>query len=156
MALISLGGYIVVAIWFPLRPYYNHSPSPDIRFLAPTLADAGKYAGLLLILTGFYWIAYRLVVKREKGLPLGAVLGVAALFCVPLILAFPINATDIYRYFIRGRISHVHHESPFVVPVASLTDDPYSALAGEWAGETSPYGPVWEALASRYDGPGPK
>jgi alpha-1,6-mannosyltransferase len=155
VSLLSLAGYIVVANWFPLRPYYNHSPSPDIRLLAPTLADAGKYAALLLLLTGLYWIAYRLVTRREKGLSLAAILGVAALFCIPLILAFPINATDVYRYFIRGRISQVHHENPFIVPVASLADEPYAALAGEWAGETSPYGPIWEAVASLATGLAP-
>jgi hypothetical protein len=144
-----------VASWFPLRPYYNHYPSPDIRLLAPTLADAGKYAALLLLLTGIYSIAYRLVTRREKGLPLAAILGVAALFCIPLILAFPINATDVYRYFIRGRISQVHHENPFVVSVASLADEPYAALAGEWAGETSPYGPIWEGVASLATGLAP-
>lgn len=148
MALLSLVGYIIVANWFPLRPYYNHSPSPDIRQLAPTLADGGKYAALLLLLTGLYWIAYQLVTRRKNGLSLAAILAVAALFCLPLIMAFPINATDVYRYFIRGRISQVHHENPFDVSVASLTDEPYAALAGEWAGETSPYGPIWEVVAS--------
>jgi hypothetical protein len=145
-----------VASWFPLRPYYNHYPSPDIRLLAPTLADAGKYAALLLLLTGIYIIAYRLVTRRKKGLPLAAILGVAALFCIPLILAFPINATDVYRYFISGRISHVHHENPFVVSVATLPDEPYADLAGEWAGETSPYGPIWEGVASLTSGLAPE
>jgi hypothetical protein len=102
-----------------------------------------------------YWIAYRLVARREKGLSLPAILGVAALFCIPLILAFPINATDVYRYFIRGRISQVHHENPFIVPVADLADEPYAVLAGEWAGETSPYGPIWEVVASLATGLAP-
>ncbi len=152
VTLLSLVGYLLLAIWFPLRPYYNHSPSPDVRQLAPTLADGGKYAALLLLLTGLYWIAYQMVTRRKKGLSLAAILAVAALFCLPLIMAFPINATDVYRYFIRGRISQVHHENPFDVSVAALTDEPYAALAGEWAGETSPYGPIWEVVASLVTG----
>lgn len=155
VALLSLVGYIILGIWFPLRPYFNHSPSPDIRLLAPTLVDAAKYAGLIIVLTIFYWIAYRLVIRRKEGLSLVFVLAVAALFCVPLILAFPINATDVYRYFLRGRISQVHHENPYVVTVSSVADEPLAPLAGEWANETSPYGPIWELVASAATGLAP-
>jgi hypothetical protein len=72
---------------------------------------------------------------------------VAALFCLPLLFTYPVNATDIYRYFIRGRITTVYDENPFTVPPASLEADPYAELSGEWAEVTSPYGPLWELTA---------
>jgi hypothetical protein len=90
----------------------------------------------------------RLVQRLQSGASLILVLLSAALFCIPLLSAFPINATDIYRYFIRGRISSVHGENPFLVPVAELDEEPFAVLAGEWANETSPYGPIWELTAS--------
>ncbi|UCG24714.1 MAG: hypothetical protein JSW55_01575, partial [Chloroflexota bacterium] len=41
----------------------------------------------------------------------------------------------------------VHGQSPFLVPVAGLDEEPFGLLAGEWANETSPYGPIWELTA---------
>ena len=148
LALLSLAGYLILSLWFPLRPHFNISPSPDIGSLAPSLSEAAAYALLLCSLYGLYGLAYRTIRKSESGLSLTAVLLTAAVFCLPLILTFPINATDVYRYFIRGRISSVHQESPFTVPVADLSDEPYLPLAGEWATETSPYGPLWEITAA--------
>lgn len=148
LALLSLAGYVALSLWFPLRPYFNRSPSPDIRSLAPSLGEALVYALLLCLLYGFYGLAYRYIRNGHGRVSTVAVLLAAATFCVPLIFAFPINATDAYRYFIRGRISSVHGQSPFDVPVADLADEPFAPLAGEWAAETSPYGPLWELAAA--------
>lgn len=148
LALLSLAGYVILSLWFPLRPYFNHSPSPDIGSLATSLREAAAYALLLCLLYCLYGIAYRFVRSGDGELSPAILLLTAAAFCVPLILTFPLNATDAYRYFIRGRISSVHRQSPFDVPVASLVDEPYAPLAGEWANETSPYGPIWELVAT--------
>jgi hypothetical protein len=145
---LSLSGYIALRLWFPLGPYVNRFPSPDVRTLAPTLNDALVYAGLLCALFLLYLLAYRLVQRLESRAALIMVFLSAAIFCIPLLSAFPVNATDIYRYFIRGRISSVHSENPFLVTVAELDEEPYALLAGEWANETSPYGPLWELTAS--------
>ncbi len=148
LAFLCLAGYIVLSLWFPLRAYFNHSPSPDIGSLAPSLGEAAAYALLVCILYGLYGLAYRLVRNGDGKLSMVFVLLTAAAYCVPLILTFPLNATDAYRYFIRGRISSVHRQSPFDVPVAKLVDEPYAPLAGEWINETSPYGPLWELTAA--------
>jgi hypothetical protein len=149
LALLSLAGYVAISIWFPLQPNYAQSPSPDVRSLAPSLGEAITYAALFLLLYGLYLLAYRQVRRRQSPLSLPAIILTTALFCLPLLFTFPINATDAYRYFLRGRISSVHDKSPFSVPVADLAnEEPFSSLAGEWAGETSPYGPVWELAAA--------
>ena len=80
--------------------------------------------------------------------PLRSILLTAALFCIPLIFTFPINATDVYLYFIFGRISSVHGQNPYTVPVTEIGDEPYGSLAGEWMGQTTPYGPLWEVTAA--------
>jgi hypothetical protein len=148
LVLLSLAGYLVLAIWFPLRPYFNVLPSADLRSLAPTLADAAGYALLLAALFAFYWLAFRLVSRVPSTASPAAILLVAALFCAPLLFTFPFNATDVYRYFIRGRITAVHHQSPYQVAPDDLPADPYLPLAGEWRGESSPYGPLWEGAAA--------
>lgn len=148
LALLSLIGYGLLLRWFPLRRFFNHSPSPDIRSLAPSLLEAAVYALLLCVLYGLYWLAYRTIRSRKEGLPLAIILLTAAAYCIPLIFTFPINSTDIYRYFLRGRISIVHSLNPFTVPPVDLQNEPYLPLAGEWAIETSPYGPLWELNAA--------
>lgn len=148
LALLSLAGYVALSLWFPLRPNFNYSPSPDIRSLAPSLVESAAYGILLCLLFIIYWLAYRYVKGRRTGLPWSVILITAAAFCLPLIFTFPVNATDAYRYFLRGRISIVHALSPFSTTVADLSDEPYASLAGEWASETSPYGPIWETAAA--------
>jgi hypothetical protein len=144
---LSFAGYLVLSFWFPLRPHFNVSPSLDIRSLAPSLAAGLAYVVLICLLYALYLLAYRLISKREDGLSLLSILLVAAALCLPLLLTYPINATDIYRYFIQARISTVYNENPFTLPPSALEGDPYAPLAGEWADYTTPYGPVWELAA---------
>jgi uncharacterized membrane protein YozB (DUF420 family) len=144
---LSFAGYLILSFWFPLRPHFNVSPSFDVRSLAPSLAAGLGYIALIGLLYVFYLLAYRLISKREEGLSLLSILLITAAFCLPLLLTYPINATDIYRYFIQARISAVYSESPFTVPPSALEGDPYAPLAGEWADFTTPYGPVWELTA---------
>lgn len=116
-----------------------------MRSFAPSLASGFGYAALFLGLFGLYILAYRRVSGRPPRLR--RVLLVAVLFAVPLLFVYPINATDIFRYFVRARITTVYGESSLAVPPSAFPDDPYLPLAGSWATETSPYGPVWELIA---------
>ena len=145
--LLSLVGYIVLSLWFPLRPNYNVSPTLDIRSFAPSLNEALAYALLICLLYALYLLAYRLICVSERGLSLRLILLVGVVLCIPLLFTYPINATDIYRYFIQARITIVHDLNPLSVPPADLVGDPYALLAGEWADVASPYGPLWELVA---------
>ena len=148
LALLSLAGYLLFWLWFPLRPFFNIVPLQDVRSFAPSLLGGLGYGLLLLTLFGLYWLAFR-AVEMGRTLPsLGVLLGTAVLFAIPLLQTYPINANDLYRYVIRGRISSVYSESPYAAPPDAFPDDPFLPLAGEWAGETSPYGPLWELLAT--------
>lgn len=144
---LSLGGYFLLYRWFPLLPNYNQSPTHDIRSLAPSLSQGVAYAILLCSLFALYLLVYWWINRRKSELPLTLILLTTAAFCIPLLFSFPINATDVYRYFIFGRISSVYQQNPFTMPVAEIVDDPYLPLAGEWANQTSPYGPLWEIAA---------
>lgn len=149
-ALISLAGYVLLAFWFPLAPNVGRAPPADIRTFAPTLLTSSLYALLVLILYSVYLAAAGRSVwgignPRRALLP---VLAGAALFALPLLFAYPVNATDVYRYIIRGRVAAVYGQSPFVAAPASFIGDPFLPLAGEWVGETSPYGPLWEVVAA--------
>ena len=143
-----MAGYILLAFWFPLLAHYDRVPVADVRSLAPSLGEGLAYGLLLCLLFAFFAIAYRRVRHgREKPGLLGLI-GVSTLFSLPLFLVYPINANDLYRYVIRGRIQSVYEQSPFSAAPDSFAGDPFLPLAGEWAGATSPYGPLWELTAS--------
>ena len=148
LALLSLGGYTLMRFWFPLAPYFNHVPQPDICEFAPSVGAGLGYVALLCVLFGLYWLAYQRTCHSDTPLSLVSIMLAAVLFSVPLLSTFPFNATDVYRYFIRGRISVVYRQSPFLMPPDAFSLDPYVPLAGVWAGDTSPYGPVWELTAA--------
>jgi hypothetical protein len=142
--------YLILALWFPLIPHYRQAPPADIRTFAPSLAAGLLYGLLLLLLFVLHLWACREVGRQAEPPRLRTLLLVALLFSLPLLLTYPMNATDVYRYVIRGRISSVYGVSPHVVPPERFTNDPFLPLAGEWAGETSPYGPLWEAVAAGF------
>jgi hypothetical protein len=146
LVLASLVGYIAIGLIFPLSPYFNRAPLADIFDFTPSLGAGLAYVALIGTLFLLYWLAYRHV--RRQPIPLVVILSVAAVFCVPLVAAFPYNSTDVYRYFIRARVLVVHGQSPFVAPPTAFPADPFLPLAGEWAAATSPYGPLWELVAA--------
>lgn len=152
VAAASWVGYLVFWGWFPLRPYHNTLPLQDVRSFAPSLLAGAGYALLLLALFGLYWLAFRLV-DRGRAVPsLLFLLGTAVLFAIPLLQAYPINANDLFRYVIRGRITSVYSQNPYATPPDAIADDPFLPLAGEWEDATSPYGPLWELLAGGITG----
>ena len=151
--LAGLAGYGLLALWFPLWPNVGRVPPADVRTFAPTLAAGLLYALLLTALYATYLmaagrVAARGVPARWAGRSLWPVLLGGLLLALPLLFAYPINATDVYRYVIRGRVASAYGQSPFVAPPSTFIGDPFMPLAGEWAGETSPYGPLWEMVAA--------
>lgn len=142
----SLIGYLLLLWLFPLIPSYNHTPLSDVRTFTPSLAAGLGYALLLIGLYGLYGLAYRHV--QRQSLSLAAILLTTAVFALPLLVTYPINANDVYRYYIRGRITTIYEASPYTQPPANFANDPYLPLAGEWDEATSPYGPVWELTAA--------
>lgn len=148
LVFLSLAGYVVMAFWFPLAPFYRQVPLADVRDFTPSLAAGTVYGLLLVSLYALYWLAFRLTQQGELRLRVGFVLGTAVLFSLPLLFTYPINATDVFRYLIHGRITSFYDTNPYLTPPDAFPQDPFLPLAGEWAGETSPYGPVWEMGAA--------
>ena len=147
--LLSAAGYGLMAWWFPLGPSVALSPPADIRAFAPTLLGGIVYAALVAAQFGLLVMAFRRAEREEAGArPLLFILAGGLLLALPLLWAYPINATDIFGYVIRGRIASAYGESPFSSPAAAFVGDPFMPLVGEWAGLTTPYGPLWELLAA--------
>ncbi len=120
----------------------------DIRKFTPTLTSGFLYGVLLLLLFALFALAYqriRLMVLPPK---LWLILGGSLLLALPLLQTYPFNATDVYRYIIHGRINAIYRQSSYAAPPTTFPDDPFLPLAGEWATETSPYGPIWEMVST--------
>lgn len=148
LALLSLAGYAVMGVAAPLIPFVKRLALADIRTFAPWPWRMLAYAALLCLLFGLYWQAYRWVERRPRPPALAAILLPALLFGLPLLLTFPFNATDVFRYWLNGRIMVVYGQSPYHILPNQLLDDPLMRLAGEWAKYSSPYGPLWELVSA--------
>ena len=141
--------YAFLAWWFPLWPNVRRAPPGDIRTFAPTLPGGLIYAALLLLLFVLLLASFRHAARHGLGRrPLATLLLGALALALPLLLVYPINATDVFRYVVRGRIASAHAANPYLAPPSAFIGDPFLPLTGEWAGETSPYGPLWEVAAA--------
>lgn len=147
IVLLSLLGYGLLSQWFPLSPFYQQLPLADIRTFTPSLWAGAAYGVWLLTLYGLYALAYRRLSTRPSPLSFAPLAATAVLFSLPLLFTYPFNATDIYRYWLRGRVSGHYQANPYLVAPDQFSYDPYLPFAGEWANETTPYGPLWELLA---------
>lgn len=146
--------YGLMALWFPLIPHADRAPAGDIRTFVPTPVGGLIYAVLLIALFALLMAAARRVQQYGLGArPLPIILAGSFLLALPLLFAYPINATDVFSYFIRGRITGVYGDNPYVATPVTFIGDPFMPLAGEWAGDTSPYGPLWEIVAAGVTAP---
>jgi uncharacterized protein (TIGR03382 family) len=105
-----------------------------------------SYAAVVSLSFLLCWLASAQV-RAEKFLPrLPTIAALAFLFGLPLLFVYPINAADVFLYFLYGRVTAVYRDSPFLSSPAAFPADPFLRFAGEWVGGTSPYGPLWEAV----------
>lgn len=141
--LLMLIGYCVLPLWFPLVPRYREGLA-DVYAFAPSLVGGLAYAGLLLYLFALNWIAAKFSAWNHADGRI--ILLLTTLFSLPLLFVYPINANDIFRYFLRGQLVIEYGESPYLVPPSALPDGEFTYLAGEWANAVSPYGPLWEGV----------
>ena len=147
IGILSLIGYFIFWLWFPLLPHYNQAPLADVHTFSPALWLGLIYGFMLIALFGLYILGARQISKMSKPPKLTLLLATAVILALPLIFTYPVNANDIFRYVIRGRIQTVYAANPYTDAPTAFPNDPLLALAGEWAGNTSPYGPVWEMIS---------
>jgi hypothetical protein len=146
--LFSLAGYVLIRIWFPLAPYFDTIPQLDIRSFSPSLMGGLGYGLLLLGLFWLFWRLFLFVWEGKRPLSPHLLFGITIIFGLILLNTYPINATDVYRYIIRGRVKSIHQQSQFELPPDAFPADPFAQYAGEWSSETTPYGPAWEMVAT--------
>lgn len=148
--------YGVYVFVFPIFPNIErHAALLDLesllqngrRWFAPLYV-----IGLLLLFVAF-WQMVRIVHELSKREPQAAgrlrlwVLGIGLVCGIILIGLYPITALDVALYVVRGRLWAVHGVNPLVALPIDFPNEPYVAVAGEYAKQVSPYGPLWELVA---------
>ena len=110
----------------------------------PVSAVLCVYGGLLLLTVA--WLRLLRVTAARPGIPVRRVVGVLAVWMVPLLLAPPLFSRDVYSYAGQGEmVSHQVNPYHYGTGVLGATD--FSRLAGSlWANTPSPYGPSFLAL----------
>lgn len=154
--LIALGGLgiamVVPAIYtarrYPLKPHAD--ALTDLGLLSGyTHSSFWLFVAALLI----WFIAYAagmVIVRRcEQQMALVIVLTTAAIAGLFLVMMYPVNATDMHMYAARSRLFTTYGADPIAVaPNAYPADLWRSLVSDEWAGRTSPYGPLWTLIAA--------
>jgi hypothetical protein len=146
--LVITAGVLLFRVWFPLSPYFEQIPQFDVRSFSPSLLAGLGYGALLILLFTSLKLAYQQIQYLKSPPRFPFIFISTLLFGAILLNTYPINATDIYRYVIRGRVNSIYSQNQYKVAPDNYPGDPFASFAGEWAGETSPYGPVWELITT--------
>ena len=148
--------YLAFVLTYPLVPYITHKGGMlDLEMI---LHDRDRALILVYILgLGLLFLAFWRVMhtlhqfSKEfpdagKGLR-KPVLGIGILCGLILLGLYPITALDVAVYVVNARNWVLYGGNPLITPPQAFPLDPYIRFAGEYAGKTSPYGPLWETLA---------
>lgn len=116
------------------------SVSPDSGHPS-AVAMLGVYGGLLLLAVVWWRLVRALDLRR--GASIARVVGVVAIWAVPLLLAPPLFSRDVFSYAGQGEMVS-HHINPYLYGTGVLGATRFTDLAGPlWANTPSPYGPVF-------------
>jgi len=153
---LMLSIYVIYLLVFPLTPtIYQNDHVLEIEQM---LRHGRKWFAPLYVLgllTLFYafWRVLNTVhmLSREDSQAANSlrrwVLGIGVLCAAPLMGLYPTTALDVVLYVVRARLWALYGASPMLALPMNYPQDPYIQFAGEFDGEPSPYGPLWELIA---------
>lgn len=127
---------------------------PAREFLAPESAQAvlglvGVYFGVVLLIAA--WALLGTVIRGPEPPTPRSLLLVLALWAAPLLLAPPLFSRDVYSYLAQGAMVDAHIDVYAHGP-AQLGGPLADEVAPVWQQSTTPYGPVFLAVASALSG----
>lgn len=85
-------------------------------------------------------------IDRQRYQMMAVVVSGAMLFSLILLPMYPVDASDIYDYIIRGRMAGVYELNPMLNTPDQIVRDPFYRFVS-WRRTPSAYGPAWEMLA---------
>ena len=101
---------------------------------------AAVYGGLLLFMR-VWWGMIRLY-RSRKGVPVKAMMGVFALWSLPIMVIAPLFSRDAYSYAAQGEMVS-HHMNPYLYGPFELGNNAFTAPVDPlWGNAPAPYGPM--------------
>jgi hypothetical protein len=95
-----------------------------------------------------YGLGYRFGARRLRHpRAFWLILGLSALAHAALLPMYPLDATDVYDYIIRARMTTIYGMNPLRDVPRQLPDDPFYRFVG-WKDVPSAYGGAWELMAA--------
>ncbi len=105
---------------------------------------AAVYGGLLLFMR-VWWGMIRLYRSRH-GVPVRTMMGVFALWSLPVLVIAPLFSRDAYSYAAQGEMVS-HHMNPYLYGPFELGNNAYTAPVDPlWGNAPAPYGPMFLQL----------
>ncbi|HUC37790.1 MAG TPA: polyprenol phosphomannose-dependent alpha 1,6 mannosyltransferase MptB, partial [Acidimicrobiales bacterium] len=126
--------------WFFGVPATGAKPSTHGLFLGLVAV----YGGLLLLMRAWYSLIR--TTSQLPGVPVRKLVGVFALWVLPLLLVPPLFSRDVYSYVAQGEMMS-RHISPYHYGPGVLGGTPSVALVDKlWLNTPAPYGPLFMQL----------
>jgi alpha-1,6-mannosyltransferase len=105
---------------------------------------AAVYGGLFLFMR-VWWGMTRLY-RRRRGVPVRTMMGVFALWSLPVLVIAPLFSRDAYSYAAQGEMVS-HHMNPYLYGPFELGNNSYTAPVDPlWGNAPAPYGPMFLQL----------
>jgi hypothetical protein len=157
---LLLCGLLLALIWHLgfAAPYgleaFGQRPRQSIGTLTG-FSNAGAYlyigamAALFVLHGAAVWLAAqadRHLARRARRWLLVWVAIAGLGFSAVLLPMYPVDASDIYDYILRGRLSAVYGLNPLEQTPSAVPTDPFYRFAS-WRRTPSAYGPAWELIA---------
>jgi len=154
-ALLTTCALVMAALFylnFALRyDLVTHSTKPFQTFATLSrfsFEGAWLYCLTFALAFALYGFGYRLGARRLRHPRAAAlILGLSGLAHAALLPMYPLDATDVYDYIIRARMTAVYGMNPFRDVPRQLPDDPFYRFVG-WKNVPSAYGGAWELIAA--------
>lgn len=113
-----------------------------------SLEGAWLYCLTFGLAFALYGIGYRFGARRLRNAhAVWLILGLSTLAHAALLPMYPLDATDVYDYIIRARMTTHYGMNPMRDVPRQLPDDPFYRYVG-WKSVPSAYGGAWELIAA--------
>lgn len=153
LALLALASFAIYGLAFVVPynlPRWWTQPALTIAKITNTDSRAGVLFVLaILALFLLSWLAARLVRRWHTPQAWAIVIAGAVAFNAIMLALYPVDATDVFDYIMRGRIQALYGGNPFYQTTDSspvFQSDPLYPYTG-WRDTTTAYGPWWEMIA---------
>ncbi len=119
-----------------------------------SIATLNKYSneGALFYIVTFallfacYWLGYQIIRRLSQRWFLVIIVGFSVLFNIIMVQMYPADASDVYDYILRGRMTSVYGLNPLQNVPNDIKQDSFYDFTS-WRSVPSAYGPAWELLA---------